>query len=203
MAMNKSSAIDSPSSSRKISFAGSPAVAGKSKRKTRKRINSFRFFIPPSITVKEETCVMDINNRADNRQQDSRTKQIFRPTQRPPTEHDVPNSQPILTDVGLDVSAHHPRSFRLPKRQFWKGEACLQKLPGCWRRLHYVEDENNVICHPCTRAHITHHLAGDCSLVRRFCSPKVRKSEIKGSSFRRFCSPKVRKSDDDFYSILL
>ena len=46
-------------------------------------------------------------------------------------------------------------------------------------------------------------LLGDCSLVRRFCSPKVRKSEIKGSSFRRFFSPKVRKSDDDFYSILL
>ena len=44
---------------------------------------------------------------------------------------------------------------------------------------------------------------GDCSLVRRFCSPKVRKSEIKGSSFRRFCSPKVRKSDNDFYSFLL
>ena len=44
---------------------------------------------------------------------------------------------------------------------------------------------------------------GDCSLVRRFCSPKVRKSEIKGSSYRRFCSPKVRKSDDDFYSFLL
>ena len=30
---------------------------------------------------------------------------------------------------------------------------------------------------------------GDCSLVRRFYSPKVRKSEIKGSSFRRFVSP--------------
>ena len=45
---------------------------------------------------------------------------------------------------------------------------------------------------------------GDCSLVRiGFCSPKVRKSEIKGSSFRRFCSPKVRKSDEDFYSFLL
>ena len=43
---------------------------------------------------------------------------------------------------------------------------------------------------------------GDCSLVRRFCSPKVRKSEIQGSSFRRFCSPKVRKSDNDFYSFL-
>ena len=46
-------------------------------------------------------------------------------------------------------------------------------------------------------------MAGDCSLVRRFCSPKVRESEIKGSSFRRFYSPKVRKSDDDFYSFLL
>ena len=38
-------------------------------------------------------------------------------------------------------------------------------------------------------------ITGDCSLVRRFCSPKVRESEIKGSSFRRFCSPKVRKSN--------
>ena len=38
---------------------------------------------------------------------------------------------------------------------------------------------------------------GDCSLVRRFCSPKVRKSEIKGSSFRRFCSLKVRKSENE------
>ena len=44
---------------------------------------------------------------------------------------------------------------------------------------------------------------GDYSLVRRFCSPKVRKSEIKGSSFRRFCSPKVRKSDNVFYNFLL
>ena len=44
---------------------------------------------------------------------------------------------------------------------------------------------------------------GDCSLVRRFCRPKVRESEIKGSSFRGFYSPKVRKSDDDFYSFPL
>ena len=43
---------------------------------------------------------------------------------------------------------------------------------------------------------------GDCSLVRGFCSPKVRKSEIKGSSFRRFCSPKVRKSDNEIDSFL-
>ena len=45
-------------------------------------------------------------------------------------------------------------------------------------------------------------LIGDYSLVRRFCSPKVHESEIKGSSFRRFCSQKVRKSDNDFYSFL-
>ena len=45
-------------------------------------------------------------------------------------------------------------------------------------------------------------LSGDCSLVRRFYSPKVRKSEIKGSSFRRFVSPKVRKSDNDIDSFL-
>ena len=43
---------------------------------------------------------------------------------------------------------------------------------------------------------------GDCSLVRRFYSPKVRKSEIKGSSFRRFVSPKIRKSDNDIDSFL-
>ena len=49
----------------------------------------------------------------------------------------------------------------------------------------------------------THEGKGDCSLVRRVCSPKVRKSEMKGSSFRRFCSPKVRKSDNDIESILL
>ena len=43
---------------------------------------------------------------------------------------------------------------------------------------------------------------GDCSLVRRFCSPKVRKYEIKGSSFRGFCSPKVRKFDNEIDSFL-
>ena len=30
-----------------------------------------------------------------------------------------------------------------------------------------------------------HFFNGACSLVRRFCSSKVRKSEIKGASFRR------------------
>ena len=55
----------------------------------------------------------------------------------------------------------------------------------------------------CARTFTGGEFTGDCSLVRRFCRPKVRESEIKGSSFRSFCSPKVRKSDNDFYSFLL
>ncbi len=43
---------------------------------------------------------------------------------------------------------------------------------------------------------------GDGSLVRRFCSPKVRKSGIKGSSFRSFCRSKVRKFDHEIDSFL-
>ena len=46
------------------------------------------------------------------------------------------------------------------------------------------------------------HISGDCSLVRRCCSPKVRKSEIKGSSCGRFVSPKVLKSDNDIDNFL-
>ena len=47
--------VDSPSTSRKISFAVRSTVAGKSGKKTQLRIGSFRFFIPPPKTVKEET----------------------------------------------------------------------------------------------------------------------------------------------------
>ena len=36
---------------------------------------------------------------------------------------------------------------------------------------------------------IRHCALGDCSLVRTFCSPNVRESELKGSLFRRFVSP--------------
>ena len=48
---------------------------------------------------------------------------------------------------------------------------------------------------PRTLLQVVHCILADCSLVRRFYSPKIRKSEIKGSSFRRFVSPKVRKSE--------
>ena len=59
--------------------------------------------------------------------------------------------------------------------------------------------------HENTKARVVVGSGGDCSLVRRFWfySPKVRKSEIKGSSLRRFVSTKVRKSDKDIDSFLL
>ena len=55
VAMKQCSPVDSPSTSRKISFSGSHVVAGNSEKKTHGRIESFRFFKPPPITVKEET----------------------------------------------------------------------------------------------------------------------------------------------------
>ena len=55
MVMKECSHVDSPSTGRKISFAGGSAVAGMSEKKTQRRIDSFRFFKPPPNTVKEET----------------------------------------------------------------------------------------------------------------------------------------------------
>ena len=48
------SPVDNPSTSWNISF-GRFAIAGTSKKKTQRRIDSFRFLLPPAITVKEET----------------------------------------------------------------------------------------------------------------------------------------------------
>ena len=55
VAMKQCSHVDSPSTSRKISFAGRLAVAGKSEKKTQRRIDSFRFTLPPPMSVNEET----------------------------------------------------------------------------------------------------------------------------------------------------
>ena len=49
VAMKQCSHVDSPSTSRKISFAGRLAVAGKSEKKTQRRIDSFRFTLPPPM----------------------------------------------------------------------------------------------------------------------------------------------------------
>ena len=55
VAVKQCSPVDRPSTNSKISFAGRSAVAGKSEKKTQRRIDSFTFFIPSAITVKEET----------------------------------------------------------------------------------------------------------------------------------------------------
>ena len=51
VAMKQCSHVDNPSTSRKISFAGRSSVAGKSEKKTQRRLYSFRFFLPPPMTV--------------------------------------------------------------------------------------------------------------------------------------------------------
>ena len=103
VAMKQCSPVNSPTNSRKGSFAGSPAVVGKSKKKTQRRIDSFRFFIPRPMTVKEETG----DGRTETTEQTPTTRQQEEThsepqlNHRPPTEHEEPNSQPRLADFGL------------------------------------------------------------------------------------------------------
>ena len=55
VAMKQCSHVESPSTNRKISFAGRLAVAGRSEKKTQRRTDSFGFTLPPSMSVNEET----------------------------------------------------------------------------------------------------------------------------------------------------
>ena len=116
MAMKQCSAVDSPSTSRNISFAGRSAVAGKSEKETQRRIDSFVFFLPPPMTVKEET--------SDGLT--ATTEEI--PTTRQPEETilsptDGVGRTKLPTKTGTFwawVCAHQARSSRFPKRQFGK-----------------------------------------------------------------------------------
>ena len=57
VAMKQCSHVDSPSTSRKISFAGRVAVAGKSEKKTQRRIDSFRSTLPqPMLHTDNKTA---------------------------------------------------------------------------------------------------------------------------------------------------
>ena len=147
-----------PVTSSLISFVGSPAIAGESKEKTHRRIDSFRFFIPPSMTVKEETSdgLTATTEQTSITRQHEETNVEPQLNHRPPTEHDEPNSQPWLADFELGVSEHKPMSFRFPKRQFGKSKPVSKNVQVAWfdsrRWLHYVEDEDTVICHTCASA---------------------------------------------------
>ena len=116
------------------------------------------------MTVNEETSdgLSDSNNQTDTDNETKEANSEPRLNHRPPTEHEEPNSQPRLADFGLGVSAHQAMSFRFPKRQFGKSMLVFRNFHvawfDSWRCLHYVEDEDTVICHTCTRAHQTHQL---------------------------------------------
>ena len=127
-------AIDSSSTSRKISFAGSAAVAGKSEKKTRRRMYSFRFFLPPPMTVKEETSdgLRATPDQAPTMRQREETNIEPQLNHRPPTEQEEPNSQLRLDILGLGIRTpgEEEEVLSLFQETVWKVEACLQKLLG-------------------------------------------------------------------------
>ena len=92
-----------------------------------------------------------------HRQQDSRKKQMLSPNLTTDHRRSRKNQSPKNTTTGRFwawVSAH--------QETVWNVEDCLQLLQvewfDSWRWLHYVEDEDDMVCHTCTRPHITHQL---------------------------------------------
>ena len=145
MGMEECSHVDSPSTSRKISFAVSSAVAGMSEKKTQRRIDSLRFFKPPQappMTVKEETGdgLTETTEETPTTRQQKETNIEPQLSRRPPTGLEERNSQPRQADFGIGVSAHQPRSFRFPRRQFGKSKPVFRSLQvaryDSWRWLH-------------------------------------------------------------------
>ena len=116
-----------------ILFAGRSAVAGKSEKKTQRRIDSFcfRFFLPPPMTVKEfEKQVMDSQQQPSrHRQRDSRKKQILSPNlttyQLRSRTNQTPNQDGTFWAW---VSVHRARSFRFPKRQFGQSKLIFRSF---------------------------------------------------------------------------
>ena len=164
VSMKQSSPLDSLSTRREISFAGRSAVAGKSEKKTQRRIDSFRFFIPPPMTAKEETrdgLTRTTEQISTSRQQEETNVEVEL-NHIPQTKHAEPNSQTRLTGVGLGL-LHTSRGHFASPRQFGKSNPVFRSFHVAWfdgwQWLHYVEDEDKGICHTCTRAHIKHQLA--------------------------------------------
>ena len=138
VSMKQSSPLDSPSTSRKISFAGRSAVAGKSEKKTQQRIDSFRKLsneLIPSGSSYLRHCPQRKKHVMDSQQQptrhrhrDSRKTQILSPNlitdHRRSMKNQTPNQDWLILGTPAEV-------ISLPQETVWKVEACLQKLPGC------------------------------------------------------------------------
>ena len=57
----------------------------------------------------------------------------------------------------LPNQPHQPLTFPFPKREFGKKVVCKRSFQVSWFRkwswLHYVENENVVLCYTCARAY--------------------------------------------------
>ena len=98
-----------------------------------------------------------------HRQRDSRKKQMLSPNlttyHRRRTKNQTPNQYWHMLGLGFLHTSR--RNFHFPidsleSRNLSSETSVLHGLTT-WRRLHYVEDEDTVICH--TRAHRTHQIA--------------------------------------------
>ena len=74
---------------------------------------------------------MDSQQQSTTRQQEE-TNVEPQLNHKPQTEHEEPNSQPRLADFGLGISAHLPRSFCFPKRQFGKSKPIFRNVHVVW-----------------------------------------------------------------------
>ena len=133
---------------------------------TQRRIYSFRFFLPPPMTIWRKKQVMYTQQQPSrHRQRDSRKKQILSPNSttdhRQSRKNQSPNQDGHI--LGLSVSAHQAMSFRFSKRQLWKSKPVFRSLQvasfDSWRWLHYGADEDKVICHTYARVYTTQQLA--------------------------------------------
>ena len=181
--MKQCSPVDSPSTGKKISFAGRSAVAGKSEKKTQRRIYSSRFFIPPPMTVKEETSdgLTSTTEQTPTTRLQEETKLILSPTLTTDYRRSMTNQTPNQ-DWQILGFLYTSRGPFASQETVWK----VEELSSEASRLHgsiagggciTLKTEDKVICHACTRAHIKHQLTGHVNARRSLHHQRLYKLE--------------------------
>ena len=152
--------------SRKISFAGSSLFPKSRKRKlSDELIPSGSSYLHQWLWRKKQ--VMDSQQQLSRHwQRDSRKEQTLSPNLTTNHRRSVKNQTPnqdwhIFGLMFLHTSwCHFASRYSI---QFGKSKPVFRNVQvawfDSWRWLHYVEGEDKVICHTCTRAHRTHQLA--------------------------------------------
>ena len=117
-------------------LAGSSAVAGKSEKKTQRRIDSFRFFITPPMTVKEETgdVLTETTEQTSTTRQQKETNIEPQLSRRSPTGLEERNCQPRIGRFWAWNFCTPTEVLLFSQETVWKVAASLQKLPGCMIR---------------------------------------------------------------------